>query len=81
MTSRARGYLAPLACALGLLALAQVAVILGWGAYLPWAIPALAAGIDPAQGATGVSWLILVTTGLLGVGATIRWWRGPDAGL
>ncbi len=79
--SRARGYLAPLACALGLVLVAQVAAILGWGAYVPWSIPAIAAGVDPTQGATGVSWLIVVATGVLGVWATIRWWRGPDAGL
>jgi ABC-2 type transport system permease protein len=81
VASRARGYLAPLACSVGLLALAQIAVVLGWGAYIPWAIPAVAAGIDPAEAATGVSWLIVVATGLVGVWATIRWWRGPDAGL
>lgn len=81
VASRARGYLAPLATAFGLLALAQVAAVLGWGAYVPWSIPALAAGVDPTQNATSVSWLIVVATGLLGVWATIRWWRGPDAGL
>jgi ABC-2 type transport system permease protein len=81
LASRARGYLAPLACALGLLLLAQVSAILGWGAYIPWAIPAIAAGVDPTQAATGVSWLIVVATGVLGVWATVHWWRGPDAGL
>lgn len=81
LASRARGYLAPLASALGFLALAQVAAILGWGAYVPWAIPALAADIAPDQHPTGTSWLVLAATGFLGVLATIRWWRGPDAGL
>jgi ABC-2 type transport system permease protein len=81
VASRARGYLAPLGCAVGMLLLAQVAAILGWGAYIPWAIPAIAAGVDPTQAATGVSWLIVAGTALLGVGAIVRWWRGPDAGL
>ncbi len=81
VASRSRGYLAPLASAFGLLALAQVAAILGWGAYVPWAIPAIAAGVAPDQDATVASWLIVVATGVLGVLATIRWWRSPDAGL
>jgi len=81
VASRTRGYLAPLGCALGLLALAQIAVILGWAAYVPWAIPAVAAGVDPSQSAGGLSWLVVVATGLLGVWATTQWWRGPDAGL
>jgi ABC-2 type transport system permease protein len=81
VASRSRGYLAPLACAIGLLALAQVAAILGWGAYVPWAIPAIAAGIAPGQNATVASWLIVAATGLLGVLATVTWWRSPDAGL
>lgn len=81
LASRARGYLAPLASALGFLALAQVAAILGWGAYVPWAIPAIAAGIAPDQHATAASWLIVAMTGILGCLATGRWWRSRDAGL
>jgi ABC-2 type transport system permease protein len=81
VASRARGYLAPLGCAVGLLLLAQVAAILGWGAYIPWAIPAIAAGVDPTQAATGLSWLIVAAAALLGFWATVHWWRGPDAGL
>ena len=81
VASRSRGYLAPLATALGLLALAQVAAILGWGAYIPWAIPAIAAGVAPDQAATAGSWLIVAATGILGVVGTVRWWRSPDAGL
>ena len=81
LASRARSYLTPLASALGFLALAQVAAILGWGAYVPWAIPAIAAGIAPDQNATAASWLIVAVTGVTGVLATIGWWRGRDAGL
>jgi ABC-2 type transport system permease protein len=81
LASRSRGYLAPLACAIGFLALAQIAAILGWGAYVPWSIPAIAAGVAPDQDATVGSWLIVAITGVLGVLGTIRWWRSPDAGL
>jgi ABC-2 type transport system permease protein len=81
LASRARSYLAPLASALGFLAVAQVAAILGWGAYVPWAIPAIAAGIAPDQKTTAASWLIVAATGTLGVLSTIGWWRSRDAGL
>jgi ABC-2 type transport system permease protein len=81
VASRAKGYLAPLGSTIGLVAVAQVAAILGWGAYVPWAVPALAAGVAPDQSATPLSWLIVAATGMLGLWATLHWWRGPDAGL
>lgn len=81
VASRARGYLAPLATALGLMVLAQLAASLGWGAVLPWSIPALAAGLAPNQHAGIGSVIIVALTGALGAWATNRWWHGPDAGL
>lgn len=75
-----RGYLAPLACALGMLIVAQVAAALGWGAVVPWSVPAVAAGLAPGTslGVAGV--LVAVLTGLAGVLSTIAWWRSPRAG-
>lgn len=81
VASRARGYLAPLATAMGLMVLAQLAAVLGWGALLPWSIPALAAGLAPGQTAEVWSLAIFALTGAVGYLATIRWWQGPDAGL
>ncbi len=81
VASRSRGYLAPLATAMGLMVLAQLAAALGWGAVLPWSIPALAAGAAPNQHAGIGSVLIVVLTGTVGCWATNRWWHGPDAAL
>jgi len=81
VASRTRGYLGALATALLLLLVGQVAAILGWGAVVPWSIPALAAGIAPGQHAGAGSILICLLTGLVGAVATVRWWRSPDAGL
>jgi ABC-2 type transport system permease protein len=76
-----RGYLAPLAGALAALVFAQVAAVLGWGAVVPWSVPAVAAGLAPGShlGAPGL--IVAGLTGLGGVAATIAWWRGGDAGL
>ena len=76
-----RGYLAPLASALAALVLAQVAAVLGWGAVVPWSVPAVAAGLAPGShlGAPGL--IIAALTGVAGVATTIAWWRSGDAGL
>lgn len=81
VASRARGYLAALASGVGLIVVAQIGAGLGWAAEVPWAVPALAAGVVPGQQASPVSLLLVMAAGLLGIGATVRWWRGPDAGL
>ena len=36
-----RGYIAPLAWTVAMVALSQILTVLGWGAWFPWAIPAL----------------------------------------
>lgn len=81
VASRTRGFLGPLATAMGLVVLAQLAAVLGWGAVLPWSIPALAADLAPGQTAGYGSLLIVAITGMIGCLATIRWWQGPDTGL
>lgn len=81
IASRTRSYLPPLATAIGLVVVAQIGTVLGWGAYLPWAIPAVAAGLAPAQHLGAASIAVTAACGILGAGATIHWWRSPDAGL
>ncbi len=76
-----RGYLAPLASAIGALVLAQVAAALGWGDVFPWAVPAAAAGLTPDGGPGAVGVAVAVATGLAGVLGTLRWWRSGLAGL
>jgi ABC-2 type transport system permease protein len=38
------GYIAPLAWAVATVAASQVLAVLGWGAWFPWAVPAILAG-------------------------------------
>ena len=38
-----RGYIAPLAWTVAMVALSQILTVLGWGAWFPWAVPALLA--------------------------------------
>ena len=75
-----RGYLLPVAWAFATMAAAQICVVLGWGEWFPWAVPALVAEIaGPKGGSIGAhSLIILFVTGLAGVAATIAWWRSAD---
>ena len=75
-----RGYLAPLAWVFLTLALAQIAIVLGWGEWFPWAVPATLA--DPAA-ATGngvplQSLIAVASVSVFGLAATILWWRRTD---
>ncbi|MBT8225403.1 MAG: ABC transporter permease subunit [Dactylosporangium sp.] len=76
-----RGYLAPLGSALGAMVVAQIAAVLGWGALVPWSIPAVAAGLAPDAAVGPASLGIIGLTGLAGLIGTIAWWHSADAGL
>lgn len=80
VASVGRGYLPPLATALGMIVVAQVAGALGWAAVVPWAVPAVAAGLVPGLTLEPVGLVAVGLCGLLGVAGTILWWRGGDAG-
>jgi len=74
-----RGYLPPIGALILILFLANVVAVAGWGAYFPWAVPALysgsagsAATLEPA------SYWIVALTGLAGIGVTYAWWQTAD---
>jgi ABC-2 type transport system permease protein len=75
-----RGYLPGLAWAVLAIFLAQVLAALGWGAWFPWSVPALVTGVAgpeaEAVSAGGVG--IVVVTALIGLAATLLWWRRAD---
>jgi ABC-2 type transport system permease protein len=73
--SAGHGYLPPIAFALFTMALAQFVGIAGWGEFFPWAIPAMFA---QGQSLGLISYLIVILTGLAGLGATFAWWRLAD---
>ena len=75
-----RGYLLPIGVAILALIMANLVVVAGWGEYFPWAIPALFAGAaGPRSGQLGPhSYLIVPLASLVGIAATLAWWRSAD---
>jgi ABC-2 type transport system permease protein len=75
-----RGYIAPLAWTVGMIVLAQILTVLGWGSWFPWSAPAILAGAGGAQlePVTGGAVLVVVVVALTGLLATIAWWERAD---
>lgn len=74
-----RGYLAPIGFILFMVVLAQVIAAAGYGAFFPWAIPAIFNGMAGMEAALGIgSFLVVFFTGLIGLSATILWWLYAD---
>lgn len=74
--SAGRGYLLPVGLAIVALVLANLAVVLGWGDYFPWAVPGMYA---QSKGALPpVSYWIVFLTGLAGLLGTYLWWKLAD---
>lgn len=78
--SAGRGYIAPLAWTVAMVAVAQILSVLGWGAWFPWAIPAIVAGaggatVEPVTSAALIA-LLFVAAG--GLAATGWWWQHAD---
>ena len=74
------GYIAPLAWAVATVAASQVLAVLGWGAWFPWAVPAILAGaggvaVEPV-GPGGIALVILAAA--VGIIATVTWWERAD---
>jgi ABC-2 type transport system permease protein len=75
-----RGYIAPLAWAVAMVAASQILAVLGWGPWFPWSVPALLAGaggtaVEPVTPA-GVALVLVVAAA--GLAATIAWWERAD---
>jgi ABC-2 type transport system permease protein len=75
-----RGYFAPLGWAVATVVAAQVLAILGWGAWFPWAIPAVLAGAGgpDAETVTVGGFALLALTAVIGVAASLAWWQRAD---
>ena len=80
LASAGRGYLPAFGWTILTLFLANVAVILGWGDWFPWAIPGMFSGsLGSRADVLGFhSYVILFVTSLLGFAATFWWWREAD---
>jgi ABC-2 type transport system permease protein len=78
--SAGRGYLPPVGIALLTMILAQVIAAAGWGDYFPWSVPALYSGVAGGQAAQlgGVSFALVILTGIAGIIGTFLWWGWAD---
>ena len=80
VASVGRGYLPAIGAVILVVAVAQVAVLLGAGSWFPFAVPGLVAvagapGV-PSPGAVGVGLAVLSVAA--GAAATVRWWRRAE---
>lgn len=74
-----RGYLPPIGVLILLLFLGNVVAVAGWGAYFPWAVPALYSGASgDANALEPASFWIVAVTGLAGIAGTYAWWQRAD---
>lgn len=74
------GYLSPLGFMIFTLVLAQIVAATGYGHLFPWAIPAVASGIEGNGSAMigEISIVIVLITFVIGFVGTILWWRYAD---
>lgn len=80
LASVGRGYLPPFGWTIFTLFVANLSAILGWGDWVPWAIPGLFSGVGgPRNELIGMhSYVILTITAIIGLIATYYWWRSAD---
>jgi ABC-2 type transport system permease protein len=75
-----RGYIAPLAWAVAMVATSQVLAVLGWGSWFPWSVPAILAGAGGAQvePVTVGAFALVIVVAVVGLVATVAWWERAD---
>lgn len=80
LASVGRGYMPPMGWTFLTLALAQIAIVLGWGDWVPWSVPALLSGAAGADAApVGMhSYVMVLLAFVAGVAATLLWWQRAD---
>ena len=78
--SAGRGYMPALAWAFLTLALSQIAMVMGWGDWFPWAVPAQLVAFSEAsvEPLAAHSLFMVLLAFLLGTTATFLWWRSAD---
>ncbi len=82
IASFSRGYLAPFGFVIAVLVVTQIIFVgvPGITLYFPWAVPALYSGVS-GQGAPNpglISYMLLISTIILGFIGTTAWWRFAD---
>jgi ABC-2 type transport system permease protein len=75
-----RGYLPPLGWAFLTMALAQIASVMGWSDWFPWAVPGLLSTLNgPRTEPIPVhSYLVVLLVCVAGLATTFAWWQRAD---
>ncbi len=78
--SSGRGYLLPLGWAVLTVAAAQIAGVLGWAEWFPWAVPGLLVSMNgaPVEPIPAHSLIVVLAAFLMGTVAAFVWWRSAD---
>ncbi len=78
--SSGRGYLPPIGWTIIVLVITNLLVVLGWGDWFPWAVPALISlTAKPNADAVALhSYLVVLLACFVGLAATFSWWRSAD---
>ena len=80
IASVGRGYLPPFGWAFLTMALAQIAAVMGWGDWFPWAVPSLLSEFSGTahQPLSVHSFLMVFFTFIIGSASTLLWWNRAD---
>ena len=80
LASTGRGYIPPFGWTILMVALAQIAIVTGWGDWFPWAVPALFVGaVGPREELLGAhGYVVILIASVLGFAMTYYWWRTAD---
>ena len=80
VASWGRGYLPPLGWTILSLVLANIAAVLGWGDWFPWAIPVMVSGMVKSQAGPAAlhSYVVITLACAIGLAATLAWWQRAD---
>lgn len=74
-----KGFLAPLGFVILMVVCAQIIAAIGYGAYFPWAVPALFSGMTGIPGGLeSISLFLVLMTAIAGFAATAGWWLFAD---
>jgi ABC-2 type transport system permease protein len=78
--SYGRGELPAIGFAVLIVAMSQIAIIMGWGDWFPWSVAGLFSGAaGPREALLGAhSYIIVIISSLVGLAATFHWWRTAD---
>jgi len=79
-SSMGRGYMPAFGWTIFTMVLANIAAVMGWGDWFPWAVPALYSGAAGPQSSQLElhSYMVVILTGIIGLVATYYWWRNAD---